>query len=171
MALPPAASTLDPAVIEMSPPVDEPLLAPTDMVMAPAASDGDIPVMKLNGPLAPVPPTGDDITSAPLETLPEPLAIVTAPPTVALDEPAAIDTSPPVAVNDLPPTSDRVAPLPLLLIPPANERSPALGASPVKRETVPEVPLPVFTVPETKATFPLFPDDEMPLLRFKLPDV
>ena len=128
LALPPAPATLDPAVIEMSPPVAVPLLAPlapTDIVMAPAAPDGDIPVMKLNGPLAPVPPTDDDITSAPLETVPLPLEIVTAPPTEALDEPAARDTLPPVAADESPPTSDRVAPLPLLLIPPANVRLPA----------------------------------------------
>ena len=36
---------------------------------------------------------------------------------------------------------------------------------------LPEVPLPAFTIPETRATFPLSPDDELPLLRFKLPVV
>ena len=129
LALPPAPSTLDPAVIEMSPPVAEEELSPTLSVIEPACPEIASPVEKIRDP---------DETSllrveakiVPLEERPFPLKMLTVPPTEVelVDEPEKIVI---------------FCPAPLELVPTERDRAPATPSErldPVETVMLPAVP-------------------------------
>ena len=129
MTLPPAASTLDPAVIEMSPPVDEAELLPTLSVIEPACPEIATPVEKISDP--------DEVSLlrveakiVPLEDSPFPLKMFTVPPTedVLVDEPEKIVI---------------FCPEPLELVPTERDKAPATPSErldPVETIILPAVP-------------------------------